>query len=822
MSLFPLSTLVCLLLCAFNTLAGNWNTNVRPLVVERLDPIVSPNGVASHMHDVIGGSAFGAAYNYADALKSSCTSFPISVDKSNYWMPKLYWINQGGASFTPLTAGHRVYYFRSKSSPAPNAPNSTIQAFPPGLRMLAGSPNAKTANALAINMICRVDDTFMGPDDIASTDFNFARDCPKSLLVQIKFPSCWDGASLYKADQSHMSYPVSSGATWGSCPWTHPIRLPSIMLEYYFSTSQWAPGQPLKGNLAWANGDTTGYGAHADFTNGWDVDILQKALNDPTCDTDADITFQSCPVFAPYVHDVACSPDKGRMDESTGNADLVPVPSLPGCNPLWTSGTKPTCSVQPSTPNVTRFLGTDGSLVPATSQQLVLPSAPGWQPLGCIQDTGNMLLNETRYSDANLTQATCFDSCLRSGYQYAAVGKMWGTTWDCHCGSGVSPIASIYPRMCNATCPGNSSQLCGGSGAHQVFYAPSGTKTVATYSSNLGCYADPAAGQPSLELQASYNFTSWDKMSTTLCLQACADRGLGWGMIRAGSTCFCGSNDKFALGSGNWVSANTCSTKCTGNATESCGYYNGATVFNTTLSGYKQTIVNKPPGYLCRPTLWARVMLTADCFSGGNTSLTGPQFWDATLTPQRCSSSCYELGYPLAAVWNANSVSSLTLPHCHLKLTSACMCGKSYQGGGQLPIAMCSGKCPGNATLTCGAQWNIGELYNTSAQATSVQAAIASRPGGWQGELSTTENVRLMAGCYANGDTLLPDFVVGDSKMTVEKCLASCDELGYPFAGVQNQLRESRIATARRWISDAQSADAPRPAQRPALLPSPR
>jgi hypothetical protein len=147
------------------TYAGNWNTNVRPLVTERLDPIVSPNGVASHMHAIIGGSAFGASYNYADAIQSSCTSFPISIDKSNYWMPKLYWINNGTGgqqSFTPLPQAHRVYYFRIQSSP-----NSTIQAFPEGLRMIAGDPNNKAPNQNVANFICRVDSTFMGELDFS-------------------------------------------------------------------------------------------------------------------------------------------------------------------------------------------------------------------------------------------------------------------------------------------------------------------------------------------------------------------------------------------------------------------------------------------------------------------------------------------------------------------------------------------------------------------------------------------------------------------------------------------------------------------------------
>lgn len=64
-------------------------------------------------------------------------------------------------------------------------------------------------------------------------------------------------------------------------------------------------GSAFKNRLIWANGDTTGYGFHADFTNGkqvtywdgmasmtdlcvpspsgWNTEVLTKALNDPHC-----------------------------------------------------------------------------------------------------------------------------------------------------------------------------------------------------------------------------------------------------------------------------------------------------------------------------------------------------------------------------------------------------------------------------------------------------------------------------------------------------------------------------------------------------------
>lgn len=172
------------------------------------------------------------------------------------------------------------------------------------------------------------------------------------------------------------------------------------------------------------------------------------------------------------------------------------------------------------------------------------------------------------------------------------------TKKDCHCGTGIHTNATYYPGMCNLTCPGDSSQMCGGSGAHQIFFAPNGTAPKADYTSDLGCYADPSAGSLSIYSQSSYNFSSWSLMTSKLCLQACADRGSTWGAVRNGYQCFCGTN--FDLGKGNWVSSGTCSIKCPGNATESCGFWNGANVFNVTSKGFTGEVAVKPPGYMCK------------------------------------------------------------------------------------------------------------------------------------------------------------------------------------------------------------------------------
>lgn len=75
-----------------------------------------------------------------------------------------------------------------------------------------------------------------------------------------------------------MSYPEDAhngGYNGGQCPSSHPIAIFSILVEFDFDTSVFDDAN----NYVLANGDTTGYGGHADFLNGWtNATTLQDAF----------------------------------------------------------------------------------------------------------------------------------------------------------------------------------------------------------------------------------------------------------------------------------------------------------------------------------------------------------------------------------------------------------------------------------------------------------------------------------------------------------------------------------------------------------------
>eukprot|EP01111_Echinosteliopsis_oligospora_P019213 TRINITY_DN916_c0_g1_i1.p1 TRINITY_DN916_c0_g1~~TRINITY_DN916_c0_g1_i1.p1 ORF type:complete len:568 (-),score=115.52 TRINITY_DN916_c0_g1_i1:44-1747(-) len=320
-----------------------------PLYRGRVDPIVNPGKLAQHSHKVFGGSNFDLGgnitevdyYNYI--MKSNCTTCSITIDKSVYWIPDLYyqWPN-GSLSLVP-TGGLTVYY-PSRSGSGDQA-KPQWKAFPPGLRIVAGSPTRRTYNASnvahkAISYAC-LSSSSSGPE---TGEFPTAtRVCDNGLRAQVWFPMCWDGKNLDSADHfSHMAYPIGR-PDGGNCPSTHTTRIPGIFFEVLFSVSKFPHGDGNQ-RFLWSNGDRTGNGLHGDFLNGWDEKIVQQAIADPTCDisnTNFGNSPEKCAPFTPYVKksnpDQSCViASKLKITEDLGINRFIS--HLPGCNPLTGSG----------------------------------------------------------------------------------------------------------------------------------------------------------------------------------------------------------------------------------------------------------------------------------------------------------------------------------------------------------------------------------------------------------------------------------------------------------------------------------------------------
>lgn len=69
---------------------GVFTVNCAPLTVFRGDPIVSPGALSSHVHAVVGGTAFQLSLSNEQARNSKATTCDKVLDNSNYWQPQLY------------------------------------------------------------------------------------------------------------------------------------------------------------------------------------------------------------------------------------------------------------------------------------------------------------------------------------------------------------------------------------------------------------------------------------------------------------------------------------------------------------------------------------------------------------------------------------------------------------------------------------------------------------------------------------------------------------------------------------------------------------
>lgn len=271
------------------------------LVMERIDPIVSPGEVSGHVHTVSGGSGFGYTTSYEQQRASACSSCPIKQDLSAYWTPKLYYMGPNGSYFEDVpqagegdgaTGGLTVYYEQRGAAPA------DLLAFPEGFRMVAGDPfqrnetGAEAAPGKAVSFVC-LDYSGVSTQWSAMPNVN----CPDGLRAQVYFPSCWDGVNTESADyKSHMAYPIGSDDN-GVCPESHPKQTISIFYEVIYQTNLFADRwhSPVHHPFVFAMGDRTGYGFHGDFVNGWDVAALKNATANCTNDSGK---LSDCPVFS--------------------------------------------------------------------------------------------------------------------------------------------------------------------------------------------------------------------------------------------------------------------------------------------------------------------------------------------------------------------------------------------------------------------------------------------------------------------------------------------------------------------------------------------
>ena len=211
------------------------------------DPIIHPGHAGmSHNHTFFGNRTTKASSTPA-SLRAQATSCRLAADTAAYWVPTLF------VDGRPVNAlGATVYYIRRTTG--------AVQAFPAGLKMIAGDALARRAQGAQVTYwLCGR----LAAASLSSCPAGF-RSGRVSLVV--KFPNCWNGTSLDSANhKSHLAY-----STDGACPASHPVAVPALAIVVRYPTLGSGP-------IALASGGQLS--GHADFINAWDQSTLERLVD---------------------------------------------------------------------------------------------------------------------------------------------------------------------------------------------------------------------------------------------------------------------------------------------------------------------------------------------------------------------------------------------------------------------------------------------------------------------------------------------------------------------------------------------------------------
>ncbi|KAF2426326.1 WSC-domain-containing protein [Tothia fuscella] len=715
----------------------------------RIDPIINPSGISSHAHNIVGAYNFGLNSTYDDLQSSKCTSCEIAADKSAYWTPQLYYSHTNG-SFEKVPNGGAIVYYLGRGDDLAN-----IQPFPPGFAMLSGSNTArsfdnttKTWNG-ARNIADRV--SFVCLDNnykYEQTPGLVNTHCSNGMRAQIHFQSCWDGVNLYKQDNSHVAY--MSGIDNGKCHTSHPVQLVHLFYEIYYSVN--TIDQTDGGRFVFSNGDTTGYGFHGDFLNGWDTTVLGPALQQCATSDNGSGQIQDCPVLA-AVNSASYArncPERPPLLHEPVKGMLL---KLPGCNTI-TSGPQPATSDQVNSP-------------------IVNSATEGWQYLGSADDgTSNRALAGANWADDSMTVGKCQQFCSSKNFQYA--GVEYGR--ECYCDSHLNTNATLsgtYSTKYNTmTCAGNGTQYCGGPSRLLLYKNADSTPpfpTVVGDTLNAAKYLGCASEVDGRALPAKRVTSS--NMTISSCAASCSSyalSGLEYSSESAGST----------------LGQNSCKMTCTGDKTKICGGSGALTLFKntayrtstTTIPTQTQTTsipASMPTSTARGPTVpgvsKARDFTYIGCANENNANpgraLPGASYSNTTVTNDQCSSFCAAQNFKYSGT----------------EYGKECYCGNDLETGSAADKTGCTSKCAGNLAPdspfaqhanTCGGSSLLSIWRNEKYKPVQVVPSAGNYVSqGCYNEAST--------GRALSGASLL------NASMTVEVCVGYCSSKGYGFAGVE-------------------------------------
>ncbi|KAK6076275.1 glyoxal oxidase precursor [Seiridium cupressi] len=408
----------------------------------------------------------------------------------------------------------------------------------------------------------------------------------------------------------------------------------------------------------------------------------------------------------------------------------------------------------------------DGTL-PAVNNNTYAGNMTYW---GCWADQSPQTLTNMTYQNSANTIELCTQTCAAGGNTIA--GLEFGT--QCYCGQSLGYLSQqVVESSCSSACPGNSSEICGGSNRLSIFSngrptqlpTPGTPETVGGFY-YTSCYTEATSGRA-----LAGKATSSNAMSLEYCASFCAS--YQYFGTEYGAECYCGNS--FGTGA-NRMSDSDCNMLCANDASEFCGAGSRLTVYQNT-----SWVAPTPSSDVSCPTSNNTIVtsnsknFTIECgidHSGGDlSSLTVTSFQgciDACAQNSQCvdislsGTSCYLKSSLGTAVSNGNVWGA--------KLTS-----KSSSSTTSSAIVSTMGASSGSGSSALSSATGISSSTSGSATSTTTSSASASStPLSCPRSNSTTyvsSGLSFLIECgvdHAGGD------LTSTSASSFEACIDAC------------------------------------------------